>query len=238
METVRINIDGKEIITQKDKTVLETSLEAGIYIPHLCYHPELTPLGGCRLCLVEIEGLDQPLTSCTTLATEGLVIKTMTDKLKNTRRLAMELLLAGHPADCGTCIKYLNCELQSLKQYLVSDQSSLRRRSRLFPVNMDNPLFVLDPNKCIVCGRCVRACREIRGADVLFYKNKGGEFYTGTVADLPLADSGCQFCGACAEVCPTGAIMDKEELIRGKTEKKRYFHAKVLVQPKLMCPGI
>ena len=124
METVRINIDGKEIITQKDKTVLETSLEAGIYIPHLCYHPELTPLGGCRLCLVEIEGLDQPLTSCTTLATEGLVIKTMTDKLKNTRRLAMELLLAGHPADCGTCIKYLNCELQSLKQYLVSDQRS------------------------------------------------------------------------------------------------------------------
>jgi NADPH-dependent glutamate synthase beta subunit-like oxidoreductase/Pyruvate/2-oxoacid:ferredoxin oxidoreductase delta subunit/ferredoxin len=231
LETIKLNIDGREIETQKGKSVLEASLDAGVYIPHLCHHPDLSPIGVCRLCIVEVEGMEGLPTSCTTSALDGMIVKTKTDKIDPMRRLAMELMLAGHPPDCGTCIKYLNCELQSLKQYLVSEQGSLKRRSKLFPINTGNPLFVQDAKKCIVCGRCVRACHELRGVGVLFYKKKEKETYIGTASDLPLADSGCRFCGACAEVCPTGAIMDKEELTKGKSRKVAF------VPCRYTCPA-
>jgi NADPH-dependent glutamate synthase beta subunit-like oxidoreductase/ferredoxin len=231
LETIQLNIDGRDIETLKGKNILEASLDAGIYIPHLCHHADLSPIGACRLCIVEVEGLEGLPTSCTTPVLNGMIVRTKTEKLDHMRRLAMELILAGHPPDCGTCIKYLNCELQSLKQYLVSDQLSVKRRSKLFPVNTGNPLFMQDPNKCVVCGRCVRACHELRGVGVLFYKKRGKETYIGTASDLPLADSGCRFCGACAEVCPTGAIMDKEELTRGKSRKV------ALVPCRYTCPA-
>ncbi len=160
-----------------------------------------------------------------------MMVRTKSEVIDSARRLAMELILAGHPPDCGTCIKYLNCELQSLKQYLVSDHLSVRRRSKLFGVTSGNPLFLQDPNKCVLCGRCVRACHELRGVGVLFYKKKGREAYIGTAEDLPLADSGCRFCGACAEVCPTGAIMDKEEFAKGKSRKT------ALVPCRYTCPA-
>ena len=231
METIRLNIDGRDVETQKGKSLLEASLDAGIYIPHLCYHADLSPIGACRLCVVEVEGMEGLPSSCTTPALDGMSVRTKTEKVDRMRRLAMELMLSGHPPDCTTCIKYLNCELQSLKQYLFSEALRVKRHPRLFPVNTGNPLFVHDPNRCIVCGRCVRACHELRGVGVLFYKKKGKETYTGTASDLPFADSGCRFCGACAEVCPTGAIMDKEELTRGKSRKV------ALVPCRYTCPA-
>jgi len=230
--TIKLTIDGKKVETQKGKTVLESALEAGIYIPHLCHHPDLKPIGACRLCIVEIEDVEGLPSSCTTPAGDGMVVKTKTEKIDRMRRLAMELLLAGHPPDCTLCNKYLNCELQSVKQYLgVSEELRVRRRTRLFPVNRDNPLFVHEFNRCIACGRCVRACHELRGVGVLFYKKKGKETYTGTADDLPLADSGCRFCGACVEVCPTGATQDREELVKGK--KRRV----ALVPCRFTCPA-
>jgi formate dehydrogenase beta subunit len=231
LESIKLKIDGRDIETQKGKSILEASLDAGVYIPHLCYHPDLSPIGACRLCIVEVDGMEGFPTSCTTPALDGMIVKTKTEKIDHMRRLAMELMLAGHPADCGTCIKYLNCELQSLKQYLGCEDLSVKRRSKLFSINTGNPLFVHDANKCIVCGRCVRACHELRGVGVLFYKKKGKETYIGTASDLPLADSGCRFCGACAEVCPTGAIMDKEELTKGKSRKT------ALVPCRYTCPA-
>ena len=231
MERIKLNIDGRDIETQKGKNILEASLEGGIYIPHLCHHADLSPIGACRLCVVEVEGVEGVPTSCNTPALDGMKVKTKTEKTDHMRRLAMELMLAGHPPDCGTCIKYLNCELQSLKQYLVSDHLSVKRRSKLFPVNTGNPVFAQDPNKCVLCGRCVRACHELRGVGVLFYKRKGKETYIGTASDLPLADSGCRFCGACAEVCPTGSIMDKEEFAKGKSRKA------ALVPCRYACPA-
>jgi len=231
LERIKLNIDGRDIETQKGKNILEASLEGGIYIPHLCHHADLSPIGACRLCVVEVEGVEGVHTSCNTPALDGMKVKTKTEKTDHMRRLAMELMLAGHPPDCGTCIKYLNCELQSLKQYLVSDHLSVKRRSKLFPVNTGNPVFAQDPNKCVLCGRCVRACHELRGVGVLFYKRKGKETYIGTASDLPLADSGCRFCGACAEVCPTGSIMDKEEFAKGKSRKA------ALVPCRYACPA-
>ena len=134
MSHIKLNIDDQYIEIHEGKSVLDAALDAGIYIPHLCHHPDLSPIGVCRLCVVEIEGMEGLQTSCTTPAVDGMIVKTKTESIDHSRRLAMELLLAGHPADCGTCVKYLNCELQSLKQYIIGDHLRVRTRSRLFPV--------------------------------------------------------------------------------------------------------
>jgi len=217
---ITLNIDGREVETKKGRTVLEAALEAGVYIPHLCHHPDLTPVGGCGLCLVEIEGMQGLPTSCTTPAEEGMRVKTKTPQVDRMRRLAMELMLSGHPPECTVCSQYLNCELQSVKQYIgTSEELRVRRRSKSFAANTANPLFVHDPARCILCGRCVRVCHDLRGVDVLSFMKKGKEAYIGTGSDSSLADAGCRFCGACAEVCPTGALRDKEELTRGKSRR-------------------
>ena len=231
MKTITLVIDGRDVATSKGQSILETALAAGIYIPHLCHHPNLPPINACGLCVVEIEGNKNLIASCAAPAVEGMRIATKTERIDRARRLALELLLSGHPPDCGTCNKYLNCELQSLKQYLTIEELRVRIRPKPFPVTRDNPLFVHDFSRCVLCGRCVRACHELRGAGVLFYKKKGKECYIGTASNLPLAESGCKFCGACAEVCPTGAIMDKEELFRGKSRKN------ALVPCKYACPA-
>jgi NADPH-dependent glutamate synthase beta subunit-like oxidoreductase/Pyruvate/2-oxoacid:ferredoxin oxidoreductase delta subunit len=231
LEIIKLSIDNKQIEAKGGTSLLEAALGGGIYIPHLCHHPDLSPIGACRLCLVEVEGMEGLLTSCTTAVSEGMVVRTKSDAIDRMRRLAMELMLAGHQQDCTACVKYLNCELQSLKQYLACDHLSVKRRSKLLPTRSTNPLFVQDSNKCILCGRCVRACRELRGVGVLFYKKEGNEAYIGTEHDLPLAESGCRFCGACAEVCPTGAIMDKGELTKGKSRKA------ALVPCRHACPA-
>ncbi len=143
----------------------------------------------------------------------------------------MEKILEGHPADCGTCIKYLNCELQSLKQYLSEEEYKPKGQARLFAVDNSNPLFTIDPNKCVMCTRCLRACKELRGVGVLVEKIKDGVRYIGTADDLPLAEANCRFCGACAEVCPSGAIMDKPELTKGKNRKN------ALLPCRYTCPA-
>jgi formate dehydrogenase beta subunit len=231
LDTVKINIDGRDINAQAGSTVLQAALDAGIYIPHLCYHPDLEPIGACRLCIVEIDGMEGLPTSCSTPVLDGMVVRTTSEKITRRRRLAMELLLAGHPQDCETCNKYLNCELQALKQYIIKDELKVRLRTKLLPITRSNPLFLHEPDKCVVCGRCVRACQDLRGVGVLFYKKGNRETYTGTAADLPLADASCRFCGACAEVCPTGAIQDKEA--PGTGRKRRA----ALIPCRYTCPA-
>lgn len=211
MKTVKITIDEKEIVTQEGKNVLDSALEAGVYIPHLCHHPDLPELGACRLCVVECEG--KITTSCTLKAKEGMVISTKNEKIEKKRQLAMELILAAHPPECSTCPKYGKCELQTLMQYLGVNAQRMRMRVKPFAMNTANPLYDHDMTRCVLCGRCVRACQKVRGVDVLDYQKKNGEVYVGTPSDKLLIDSDCRFCGACTEVCPTGAIRDKKELI-------------------------
>ena len=232
LRMIKLNIDGREVEAEEGKSILEASLDAGIYIPFLCYHPDLPATGECGLCLVEVEGKDEPVISCDTQASGGMAVKTKSDKLKNARREAMEKILTGHPADCGTCIKYLNCELQSLKQYISEEDYKPKGHGRLFPVDASNPLFTFDPNKCVLCKRCVRACKDLRGVGILEEKTaENGDKYIGRAGDKSLAEADCRFCGACAEVCPSGAIMDKPELTKGKSKKA------ALLPCRYTCPA-
>jgi NADPH-dependent glutamate synthase beta subunit-like oxidoreductase len=209
---VRITIDGTSLNVDEGKNVLDSALETGIYIPHLCHHPDLIPMESCRLCVVEVEGIDGVVSSCTLKAEDGLVIKTTSDEIKRLRMLALELLLAGHPEDCTTCAKYGNCELQTVIQYIGPHTGRLKMRVKGFKPDERNPLFSHEMNRCVLCGRCVRACNELRGVGALQYLKKETETYVGTLHNKLLSNSDCRFCGACAEVCPTGTIQDKISL--------------------------
>ena len=230
-DVLAITIDGHRVEAKPGASILDAALEAGIYVPHLCHHPDLPPGGVCRLCVVEVEGLDGVVASCATPVSDGMVIRTQTDEISRLRRLAMELLLVGHPPECGTCQKYLNCELQSLKQYLGVEELRVSRRPKLLPVTSTNPLFFYDPNKCVLCGRCVRACSNLREVDVLHYRRRDSETYIYTRDGGPLAESGCRFCGTCAEVCPTGAIQDIDKVMQAQNRKA------ALVPCKTGCPA-
>lgn len=215
MEKVSITIDGYSLEVDPGKSILSAALEADLYIPHLCHHPDLPEAGECRLCVVEIEGRGEIKTSCTTQVEDGMVIHTKTEKLNAMRRLSMELMLANHVDDCTTCPKYLKCELQSLIQYLEVSTSRLRRTLNSVPVNTENPLFVRDLNRCVSCGRCVRACKKLRGVDVLNYEMTEDDRVMVDVKNHhTMAEENCRFCGACVEVCPTGALQDKEGVFK------------------------
>ena len=228
-----IKIDGKEIQIVKNKNVLETALQAGIYIPHLCHHPNLPENGSCRMCLVEVEGKEEPVPSCMLEPEDGMVITTKSEKLKELRSLALDLLLAGHPEDCSTCPKYGNCELQTLIQYIGGASSDMKRRVKGFAEWKDNPLLEHDMNRCVLCGRCVRACNDLRGVGVLDYRKEGVESYVGTLHKKLLREADCRFCQACAEVCPTGTIRDKL-MMNNKENKAR---EDVIVPCRAACPA-
>lgn len=203
-----ITVNGIKLEAPEGQNVLEAALEAGIYIPHLCHHKDLSPLGSCRMCVVEVEGMGI-IPSCTLMPEEGMVIQTDSSELARRRSLALELLLAGHPEDCSTCPKYGKCELQTLIQYIGPRTGRMKLRTKGFQPEERNPLLLHDMNRCVLCGRCVRACNELRGVKVLQYQKKGLETFVGALQDRLLKDADCRFCGACAEVCPTGTIRDK-----------------------------
>ncbi len=210
--------------------LLEAALQNGIYIPHLCHHPDLPDLGSCRLCIVEVEGMEGVQPSCKLKASEGMKVITDSPRIHSLRKLAMELLLAAHPEDCSTCPKYGRCELQTLIQYMGVSATRMSARIKGFAQNDKNPLLIHDMNRCVLCGRCVRACGDLRGVGVLQYNKKELETYVGTLHDKLLTDADCRFCGACAEVCPTGTIRDLVEFT--PVEKKD-----TLIPCQATCPA-
>lgn len=227
-----ITIDGVRLEVEDNANVLECALNNGIYIPHLCHHPDLPENGSCRMCIVEVEGQEGVTTSCTLRAKDGMVINTKTEKVNKLRTLALELLLAGHPEDCSTCPKYGNCELQTLIQYIGANNARMRTRTKGIKMEEGNPLLIHDMNRCILCGRCVRACNNLRGVGVLQYTKKDMETYVGTLHGRLLKDEGCRFCTACAEVCPTGTIRDKLQLLTTNIKKED-----ALVPCRFTCPA-
>jgi len=204
---IRLNINGKEIETEAGKTVLEAALQAGIYIPNLCYHPDISPTGACRLCIVEIDGIDDFPTACMMIAKEGMVVHTNTEKIQEYRENIVWLILSEYPAELNE-----SSQLKKVVEYIGVKKllSHYTPHSKNLPILSDEPFFVRDLNRCILCGRCVRMCQEVRGVGVIGFINRGINTIVSTGGDSSMKDADCRFCGACVEVCPAGALTDKE----------------------------
>ena len=213
MKTVSLTIDGRDITAREGETLLWVALDNSIYIPNLCALRDNTePAADCRLCFVEVAGKKEPVTACTETVTEGMVVNTRGEKALRLARSAFELLMASHPVDCAHCVSNGSCELQKIASHLKIKLKSkrLRKLLRELPIDYSNPLFTYDPNKCVLCGRCLWVCRERLGISVLGFAHRGFQRVVTTFADEPLGESRCQQCGDCVSVCPTGALAFKD----------------------------
>ena len=236
MKLVSLTIDGKRIYAAAGTTILDAARKNGINIPTLCYHPRLKPLGHCRLCLVEVEGVGAPVTACDNPVQEGMVVTTSTPQLEAMRREIITLLLANHPyKECLTCEKTGSCDLQE-KAYCY--QVELPELIRPLPVTRDdNPYIVRDEAKCILCGRCYRVCREFAGRSVFGLLSGGIESRMTPHRHgepVSLEEAGCIFCGQCVDVCPVGALTERQRAVAGREWELASF-AGVCMECSLGC---
>lgn len=214
---VTITVNGEKITAPAGKTILEICQHHQIFIPTLCHDPDLTPHGGCRLCVVEIKGRPLLFAACTTPAEEGMEIETESTAVIEARRVVLELLLANHQIDCLVCERTGSCKLQDYcYRYGVFSTPYKEGGRRVYPVNDPNPFIERNYNKCILCTRCIRACEEITGASALTLKNRGYSSKVAVPFDRDLARSACVFCGQCVMVCPVAALTSKLSAGRGR----------------------
>ncbi len=200
-----ITINGKKVEFTDEKNVLTIIRKAGIDMPTLCYHSELSTFGACRLCTVENDR-GQCFASCSEEPRDGMVIYTHTERLRRHRKLIVELLLAAHCRDCTTCVKSGECVLQDLAHKMGIREVRFQDYKELKPVDYSSPAIVRDPNKCILCGNCVRVCSEIQGVGVLGFAHRGTEAEVTPAFNKKLSETQCVSCGQCRVFCPTGAL--------------------------------
>ena len=233
-DEITITIDGQEVKTTSDKMLIQAANDAGVYVPYLCYHPGMKPYGACRMCVVEVEGAPGTPASCTLPVRDGMVVNTKGENAVAVRETTMDMLLAEHPHGCLTChridlcgpqdvcLRHVSvldrcvmcpknerCELKDTTRYhTMPMNSSLTYQYRGLQVETNDPFYDRDYNLCIVCARCVRACDEVRGDVALTMTERAGQVLVGTSMGESLLESGCEFCGACLDVCPVGALTE------------------------------
>ena len=216
---VTVTIDGSQVSGREGMTILELAQEIGIDIPILCYIPELSPTGACRVCVVEVEGSRTLVGSCHTPITEGMVIYTHSPKVLETRRVIVELLLASHCGSCFMCEKANLCELRKIAADLDVGLPRFQVRKRYYPVEDVSPYIQRDLSKCILCRRCVRACAEIARKNVFGIAYRGFDSKVVVDFDQPLDKGVCRDCDVCISVCPTGALSRPRKMSEEKKGK-------------------
>jgi formate dehydrogenase major subunit/NADH-quinone oxidoreductase subunit G len=208
-ETVTLTINGQTVIAKSGTILLWAALENGIYIPNLCAikdKPE--PEASCRLCWVEIKGGKEPVTACTVEVKDGMAVNAKGEKALSLARAGFDLLMASHALDCAHCKANGRCELQKIAKTLKCSlkPKKIRLLLRNLPVDDSNPLFTYDPNKCVLCGRCVWACKKHKEKAMLGFAHRGFNRMLTTFGDEPIGKDRCLDCSACVNVCPTGAL--------------------------------
>ena len=212
-----LTVNGREVEFDSERNLLEVIRKAGVEIPTFCYHSHLSVYGACRLCLVEVEGQNgRPnmiMAACSTAPAPGMVIRTETKDIRAMRKIAVELLLANHDMDCPTCVRSENCKLQAVARQLGVEKIRYKRlqKENLKPVDTSSPSIQHDPNKCVLCGDCVRACTEIQGIGAIHFSKRGSNAEVLPAFGQGLGDVECVNCGQCAAVCPTGALVPKQD---------------------------
>lgn len=218
MSMLTLTIDGRTLKVKDGTSVLDAARGHGIAIPTLCHHPKLTPFGGCRLCLVQIEGVPRPLSACTTPVSEGMTVTTSTPEIEGLRKTVVELLVSDHPNDCMTCERAGDCTLQGLAYTYGVKIGSLGGQRRRYEKRDGNPFIERDMEKCVMCGRCVRVCDEVQGVGAIDFAYRG---FTAKICPPFERDLDCEFCGQCVAVCPTGALVGKAWAGKGRKEDFR-----------------
>jgi len=206
-----LTIDGKKVLIEGERNLLELVRKAEIDLPTFCYHSELSVYGACRLCLVQVEGRGI-MGACSTTPEPGLKILTTTPEIREIRRIAVELLLANHDQQCPTCARSTNCQLQSLAQRLGIRKVRFKPVHEPEPLDESSPSLVRDPNKCVLCGDCVRMCYEIQGIGAIDFAHRGHDVSVKPAFGKQLGEVECVNCGQCVSVCPTGALTPKSEV--------------------------
>lgn len=213
-------IDGQEVVAREGQTILSAALAAGVHIPHLCHDPRLVPIGACRMCLVEIEGQPGLHTACTRLASEGMVVRSESETVRAARKGVLELMLSAHRVGCATCDRDGDCLLQDYAyEYGADDRRfGVHEVTRGRNYTSLSKAIAYDVDRCIRCWRCVRFCAEVQMAEALTVKGRSCRAEVSTAFDVDLIESTCELCGGCISTCPTGAMMDRAAMGKGRSK--------------------
>lgn len=216
---MKITINGKVYDFTPGQTIYEVARDNGIYIPVLCHHDQLKPVGACRVCVVEVEKAKTLVASCAMPAEEGMVVHTDTERVRQSRKLTVELLLTQGHHNCVTCEASGNCVLQDLAYSLGIEMPRFTESAKVREVEQANEMIIRDMNRCVLCGICVRACKEIQVNNAIEYTGRGPTAAVGPPFGLRYEDSECVFCGECVRLCPVGALSEKKGRFQGRGDE-------------------